>query len=339
MFCNQCGQTNSSDAKFCSSCGNKLDNLNLQPSSQTHAQKEIQPSRKKQVELWNPNAAANWSLLFSPAFGAYLHMKNWEALGENSKASTSKTWLISSIILSVLGLGFFVLVAWYFSIGKKQAIYVEQKFGEHYLRKSWGIPLLIGFSIFIVYIFLILLIPENNPQQQTANKANEINWENEIITPPSSSLTCGENSGSSAKGLEFYGPISYSLSDNNPVKTEIKWGVQYNDSNMQNNSHTGSLRIRLYAVSESYSGSSLNGYVIGEYFPSFNGDGSASANQLKINYNVENIVSKDEKNIKIPSGKYCTVITLEEFDQQTCSEVDHFCIQSWMQFKDPAKFF
>ena len=26
--------------------------------------------------LWNPNAAANWSLLFSPAFGAWLHMKN-----------------------------------------------------------------------------------------------------------------------------------------------------------------------------------------------------------------------------------------------------------------------
>ena len=30
--------------------------------------------------LWNPNAAASWSLLFSPAFGAFLHMKNWQAL-------------------------------------------------------------------------------------------------------------------------------------------------------------------------------------------------------------------------------------------------------------------
>jgi hypothetical protein len=27
--------------------------------------------------LWNPGAAASWSLLLSPAFGAFLHMKNW----------------------------------------------------------------------------------------------------------------------------------------------------------------------------------------------------------------------------------------------------------------------
>lgn len=339
MFCNQCGQKNVNDAKFCSDCGNKLESVNIQSSSAIQVQKETPPLRKKQIELWNPNAAANWSLLFSSAFGSYLHMKNWEALGEVQKAKSSKTWFISSLIFTVLGLGFFVLVAWYFSIGKKQSIYVKEKFSDNYSKKSWGIPLLIGFSVFIVCIFLILLIPENNPQQQKANQANEIDWKNGIITPPSSSLTCGENSGSSTRGLEFYGPISYNLSDNNPVKTEIKWGVQYNDSNMQNNSHTGSLRIRLYAVSESYSGSSLNGYVIGEYFPSFNGDGSASANQLKVNYNVESIVSKDEKYIKIPSGKYCTVITLEEFDQQTCSESDHFCIQSWMQFKDSATFF
>ncbi len=337
MFCSQCGQANSNDAKFCSNCGNKLENQNTQFSQQV--QKESLSPRQQQMELWNPNAAANWSLLFSPAFGAYLHMKNWEALGDNDKAKSSKTWFISSIILSILGLGFFVLVAWYFSIGKKQAKYVKEKFGDRYTRKSWGAPLLIGFSVFIVCIFLTLLIPENNPQQQKANQVNEIDWKNGIITPPSSSLTCGENSGSSPKGLEFYGPISYKLSDNNPVKTQVTWGVKYADSNLQNDSYSGSLRIRLYAVSESYSGSSLNGYVIGEYFPNFNGDGSASTNQLKVNYNVENIVSKDEKNLKIPSGKYCAVITLEEFDEQSCSSTDRFCIQSWMQFKDPATFF
>ena len=27
--------------------------------------------------LWNPNTAANWSFLFSPLFGAYLHALNW----------------------------------------------------------------------------------------------------------------------------------------------------------------------------------------------------------------------------------------------------------------------
>ena len=164
MFCNQCGQKNVNDAKFCSDCGNKLENVNFQ--SPPQIQKEIQPPRKKQVELWNPNAAANWSLLFSPAFGSYLHMKNWEALGEVQKAKSSKTWFISSLIFTVLGLGFFVLVAWYFSIGKKQSIYVKEKFSDNYSKKSWGIPLLIGFGVFIVCIFLILLIPENTPQQQ-----------------------------------------------------------------------------------------------------------------------------------------------------------------------------
>lgn len=34
------------------------------------------------IALWNPNAAANWSLLFTPLFGAYLHMLNWRSLGE-----------------------------------------------------------------------------------------------------------------------------------------------------------------------------------------------------------------------------------------------------------------
>ena len=40
--------------------------------------------------LWNPNAAAMWSLLFSPVFGALVHMKNWQAMGEPEKAAASK---------------------------------------------------------------------------------------------------------------------------------------------------------------------------------------------------------------------------------------------------------
>ena len=34
--------------------------------------------------LWNPGAAASWSLLLSPVFGAILHMKNWQAMGEQT---------------------------------------------------------------------------------------------------------------------------------------------------------------------------------------------------------------------------------------------------------------
>ncbi len=52
--------------------------------------------------LWNANAAASWSLLFSPAFGAFVHMKNWQALGEPAKASTAKTWGIATLLVLVV---------------------------------------------------------------------------------------------------------------------------------------------------------------------------------------------------------------------------------------------
>jgi len=43
--------------------------------------------------LWNPAAAASWSLIFSPIFGSWLQMKNWQALGESEKAAKARTWV------------------------------------------------------------------------------------------------------------------------------------------------------------------------------------------------------------------------------------------------------
>ena len=39
--------------------------------------------------------------MLTPAFGAFLHMKNWQALGEPVKAATSKTWFIAILCLLV----------------------------------------------------------------------------------------------------------------------------------------------------------------------------------------------------------------------------------------------
>ena len=39
------------------------------------------------VPIWNPNAAANWSLIFTPAFGAYIQMLNWQRLGQEPRLS------------------------------------------------------------------------------------------------------------------------------------------------------------------------------------------------------------------------------------------------------------
>jgi hypothetical protein len=130
--------------------------------------------------LWNPGAAANWSLLFSPLFGAFLHMKNWEALGQPAKASAARVWAIvipvvmvgSSVVavlmpanrslggFSRLG-GFLLLIAWYASSGRDQMAYVKSNFGNDYPRKGWGKPLLFaiaalfGFFVFAVGLGMI----------------------------------------------------------------------------------------------------------------------------------------------------------------------------------------
>lgn len=49
--------------------------------------------------LWNPRVAACWSFFFTAAFGAYLHMKNWEALGRPEEAAKARKWLLISAVL------------------------------------------------------------------------------------------------------------------------------------------------------------------------------------------------------------------------------------------------
>jgi len=124
--------------------------------------------------LWNPNAAANWSLLFSPAFGAFLHMKNWEALGEPAKAAAAKAWAIAAVsilialpLLVVLApgmrvlqslsslLGIVLLISWYASSGRPQVRYVKERFGNSYPRRGWSAPLLIALAASFGYFIIV----------------------------------------------------------------------------------------------------------------------------------------------------------------------------------------
>jgi hypothetical protein len=132
--------------------------------------------------LWNPGAAASWSVLLSPAFGAFLHMKNWEALGEPGKAAASKKWaviyLVTIVGLFVVGAflprnnaipalirlsGFVLLLSWYFASGKPQLEFVKSRYGQQYPRKGWAQPLLIalgaifGFGLIFGFITAVLL--------------------------------------------------------------------------------------------------------------------------------------------------------------------------------------
>ncbi len=126
--------------------------------------------------MWNPNAAANWSLLFSPAFGAYLQMKNWEALGDDEKAHNSKMWMVATLAIlfgstlfamvfpeatAIDGLsrlaGLILLLSWYFSSGRGQAKYVKAQFGKDYPRKGWSKPL--GFAVLVgVFYFTFIAV-------------------------------------------------------------------------------------------------------------------------------------------------------------------------------------
>ena len=122
--------------------------------------------------IWNPNAAASWSLLFSPAFGAFLQMLNWRALGRQQKADDARGWFIVSLamlavyvfigvlvepkaadaISRAVGLGY--LLVWYFAAGREQAKYVKEKWGKDYPRRGWGKPLLLAVAAFAGY-FLV----------------------------------------------------------------------------------------------------------------------------------------------------------------------------------------
>jgi hypothetical protein len=129
--------------------------------------------------LWNPGAAASWSLLFSPAFGAFLQMRNWQALGDEKQARVSWTWFVASIVLTLGAIaagaflpdthpgqkllnlfGFTLLLTWYFSHGKKQMAEVKTRFGKDYPRRGWLLPLAIavGTIVCVLVAFVAILL-------------------------------------------------------------------------------------------------------------------------------------------------------------------------------------
>lgn len=107
--------------------------------------------------LWNPRAATCWGLLLSPAFSAYIHMRNWQTLGQEDKAAQARTWLrmvIGIIVVScflpalgdVLGrdmevplsMSLALLLAWHIWGGRGQERYVAAITGGAYVRRPWS---------------------------------------------------------------------------------------------------------------------------------------------------------------------------------------------------------
>lgn len=111
--------------------------------------------------LWNPSAAARWSLLFTPAFGAFIHMHNWQALGQPQRAASARKWFHASLCLLILQiltsalnarlgseplllhpLGLLFLLVWYFAAARQQTLLVRARYGARYRRKRWDSVLL-----------------------------------------------------------------------------------------------------------------------------------------------------------------------------------------------------
>lgn len=107
-------------------------------------------------EIWNPAAAARWSLLFTPVFGAFIHMRNWQALDQPERARSARRWfhaslgvLMLQVLTSALNtrlgseplalhpVGLLFLLVWYFAAARQQTVLVKARFGACYRHKRW----------------------------------------------------------------------------------------------------------------------------------------------------------------------------------------------------------
>jgi len=138
---------------------------------------DVEAKGDPSAPIWNPVAAAAWSLLFSPVFGALVQMKNWQALGKPDEAALAMRWAIAngvilvvlivltismpeSTLMGVLGNfgGFILLLTWYFANGRQQIDFVSFSYGKTYERRGWGIALLCGVGGYLVVIVIGIIV-------------------------------------------------------------------------------------------------------------------------------------------------------------------------------------
>jgi hypothetical protein len=133
----------------------------------------IEHDDTREPTLWNPNAAGFWSLLLTPAFGAWLHAKNWKELGHPDKAKTSMLWVYAFIAMWVtiwfvsaatspiprVIFGVFI-AAWWMKSGNEQYKYVSEQCPSYH-KKGWTRPLVIAVVSVAWIIGLIVAINED----------------------------------------------------------------------------------------------------------------------------------------------------------------------------------
>jgi hypothetical protein len=186
--------------------------------------------------LWNPNAAACWSLVFSPAFGAYLHAANWRALGKPERAAANLVWVWVTVALLIANVatlfvpippaldratqwvGVGLLIAWYVAEGRPHLKFVKEAVGRDYERRGWWRPLGIAFAAVVLYLSVIFGLvmaldkapDKSNPQDLAAELKPLIlqNWHKkpELHEATIDGLTLEHKGGS-----RFAGPLDATL--------------------------------------------------------------------------------------------------------------------------------
>ncbi|MDM5178213.1 hypothetical protein F2P44_18600 [Massilia sp. CCM 8695] len=118
--------------------------------------------------LWNPDAAAFWSLLFTPLFGAFLLIRNWETLGESGRAVRACWWFALSLVMVILNFYYSLLcgdaspwrmsnviflLVWYIAEASPQERFIRERLGTDYARQSWAIALPCALVLCMTYGF------------------------------------------------------------------------------------------------------------------------------------------------------------------------------------------
>ena len=148
------------------------------PENSSHLSNSEINNTQPALELWNPEAAACWSLVFTPVFGSIIISKNWRRIGNTEEATYAKNWVYISLI-AILGsivlqftslagsIGQFLpivfLLLWYFCSAKRQAKYLKNE-SVVYQKKSWFRPLAISSPILLTgFLLTTISIPINIP--------------------------------------------------------------------------------------------------------------------------------------------------------------------------------
>lgn len=135
------------------------------------------PAAAAERAIWNPAAAACWSIVFTPAFGAYLVMRNWQVLGEDARAlAARRVWMFSLGLLALqllasalnnrlnsqsnlmhwIGIGW--LLFWSLTAALPQALTVRARLGPAYPRRPWDAAMLAAVIAGTGYVVLRALL-------------------------------------------------------------------------------------------------------------------------------------------------------------------------------------